>query len=223
MAQQLNLRSGMRVLDLCCGNCSSSIFLAKQYGVNVIVADNGVNPTDNWERIKSTGLSKQIIPLKLDAKNLLLPEGYFDVSFCLISYFYFGTEDTYLDYLIQFLQDNGKLGIASPCYAAELKPDTPREFLYDAPDYIESYTVHSPSWWQQHFNKSDRVNVLRCEENPKGRAYWLDDVHWLLETHHSNNMKPEMKSMLLQEIEMLLKDETNFVTYLTLIAEKLEE
>ncbi len=106
------------------------------------------------------------------------------------SYFYFSTDEDYLPYLTQFLRSGGRIGIASPCYADELTPDTPQEFLYDAPDFIESCTVHSPHWWNHHFEKTGLVDILICEVHPKGREFWLDDARWLIESMHPMDMNP---------------------------------
>jgi len=129
MAQKMELKKGMRVLDLCCGNCSSSIFWTKHYGVNVVAADLEINPSENWKRIRDAGLTEAIIPIKMDARNIMLPDEYFDAVFCLNSYFYFGTDDLYLSYLTRFIRPLGRIGIASPCYGKELTLDTLREFL----------------------------------------------------------------------------------------------
>ncbi len=112
--------------------------------------------------------------------------------------------------------------IASPCYARELTPDTPKEFLYDAPDFVESYTVHSPRWWRQHLQASGVVRVLHCQEHPRGREFWLDEIRWLLEACHPRDMEPWMRQMVYREIVMLLRDDERFVTYLTLVAVKPE-
>jgi hypothetical protein len=101
-----------------------------------------------------------------------------------------------------------------------LTADTPKEFLYDPPHFTESFAVHSPSWWRHHFETTGVVRLLACEEHPRGREFWLDQVRWLLEEHHPRDMEPWMRQMLFQEIVMLLKDKERFVTYLTLIAEK---
>ena len=220
MAQKLELKKGMRVLDLCCGNATSSIFLAKHFDVNVAAVDLNVDPTQNQDRIIQADLTKRVTPFQMDAHHLQFPSEHFDAVFCMNSYFYFGTNDDYLPYLMKFLKPSGRIGISSPCYANELTPDTPHKFLYDAPDFIESYSVHSPNWWRNHFEKIDLVNILVCEDHTKGREFWLDDVRWLLESSHPIEMKPFMRDMVLQQLVMLLADEERFVTYLTLIAEK---
>lgn len=220
VAKRIGLQEGMRVLDLCCGNCSSSLFLAKHFGVRVIALDRDVDPTKNGERIDAAGLKDTITPVQADARSIELPDEYFDAVFCLNSYFYFGTDDRYLPYLARFIRPGGRIGIASPCYSHELTEDTPTEFLYDPPHFTESFAVHSPAWWQQHFEATGVAKVLLCEEHPRGREFWLDSVRWLVEECHPRDMERWMRQMVLQEIVMLLKDKERFVTYMTLIAER---
>jgi len=220
MASKMEFKAGMRVLDLCCGNCASSIFLARRYGLKVMALDSGVDPSENWKRIESAGLADAITPIAMDARNITLPREYFDAIFCMNSYFYFGTDDLYLAYLTRFLRPGGRIGITGPCYADELTPETPREFLYDPPLFAESFSVHSPQWWRRHFETMGIVRVLVCEQHPQGREFWLDGVRWLIEQCHPRDMEPWMRDMVYQEIVMLLMDRERFVTYLTLVAEK---
>lgn len=220
MANRLALAPGQCVLDLCCGNGISSIFLARHYGVRIMAVDLNVDPSANWRRAQEADVADLVTPLRMDARDLTFPQGYFDAIFCLNSYFYFGTHDLYLPYLCRFLRPGGRIGIASPCYARELPPDPPRELLYDAPHYVESYAVHSPNWWRRHFERRGLVDVLCCREHPRGRAFWLDEVRWLLEQAHPREMEPWMREMVRQEIAMLLSDEEAMVTYLTLLAQK---
>jgi NAD(P)H-flavin reductase len=76
IAQKMDIKPGMCVLDLCSGNCASSIFLAKHYDVNVVAADIGVDPTRNFARVKQAGLTGKILPVKMDAQNLQFPDEY---------------------------------------------------------------------------------------------------------------------------------------------------
>ncbi len=220
MARKLELEPGMRVLDLCCGNSSSSIFLARHYGVKVIALDRDADPTENWKRTRAAGLTDAITPMKMDARNILLPEDYFDAVFCLNSYFYFGTDDLYLPYITRFIRAGGRIGIASPCYAKELTSEIGEEFLYDAPLFTESLSVHSPKWWRHHFEASRAVRVLECEKHSQGRNFWLDQIRWFVEECHPRDMEPWMREMVYRDMVMLLSDSNEFVTYLTLLAVK---
>ena len=53
LVQPLNLKPGMRVLDLGCGKGVTSAFLAKEFGIQVYAAD-----FDEWEGWTSTELRR---------------------------------------------------------------------------------------------------------------------------------------------------------------------
>src|SRR5437868_4122946 len=74
----LELAPGSRVLDLGCGRALSSIFLAREFGVQVWAADLWVPPTENLARIREAGLEHQAFPLRLEAHAIPFAEGFFD-------------------------------------------------------------------------------------------------------------------------------------------------
>ncbi|MEG1641717.1 MAG: class I SAM-dependent methyltransferase [Synergistaceae bacterium] len=59
----VTFKEGMRVLDLACGKGLTSIFLAREFGVNVFAVDLSVSATENYERFRAFGLEKQIVPI----------------------------------------------------------------------------------------------------------------------------------------------------------------
>jgi cyclopropane fatty-acyl-phospholipid synthase-like methyltransferase len=101
----------MRVLDLGCGKGLSSIFLAKEYLVQVWATDLWINASDNYKRIKADGLTDRVFPIHSDARELPFAEEFFDVIVCVDAYIYFGTDDLYLDYLHRFVKPGGQIGI----------------------------------------------------------------------------------------------------------------
>lgn len=215
MARIMQVKEGMRILDLGAGHCLTSIFLAKRYRAKVIAADLNVDSSENWNRIKEAKVTDSVTPIKMDAHDIPFPKGYFNAVFCMNSYLYFGTDDLYLSYLLEFLQRAGRICIASPCYANELSSETPSEFLEEA-----SVTYHSSKWWKHHFEKTGLANLLHCKEHPKGRELWLDMVRWLIEERHPRERDQGMRDMILHDIVMLLNDKERFVTYFMLLAEK---
>ena len=215
MARKMELKEGMRVLDIGPGRCASSLFLARHYGVQVIAADLWIDPSQNWERVKEAGLIGFVIPMKMDARNMPFAEGYFDAVFSMDAYHNFGTDDMYFPYLAKFVRPSGRICIGGPCYADELTPETPKEFLHG-----ESHAYHSPKWWQRHFENTGLMNVLHCEEHSKGRELWLDDVRRCLEECHPRDRHDWTREDLLQSIVMLLTDKQRFITHFILLAEK---
>lgn len=73
LTQKIQLRSHMRVLDLGCGTGLTSIFLAKEFGVQVFAADLWINPSENYERFKQFDLGDMIIPIHAEVTPYLLP------------------------------------------------------------------------------------------------------------------------------------------------------
>lgn len=214
MARKLALQPDMRVLDLGCGHAASSIFLARHHGVTVFAADSQVPPGSNWQRVQRAGVADGVIPLHMDARAIFFPEDYFDAVFSLNAYLYFGTDDLYLPYLARFLRAGGRICIAGPCFATEPGPDTPSVLLANE----EWPAFHSPGWWRDHFARSGLVRLLECAEHPRGHAFWLDMVRWIVEDCQARD--EPYPDFLLDDMVMLLSDREQFVTYFLLLAEK---
>ncbi len=109
LAKDLDLRPGMRVLDLGSGKGATSVFLAKEYGVQVWAADLWIDPTEAAANIESQGVDG-VVTVKAEAHTLPFAHGFFDAIVCIDAYEYFGTADGYLAYLVDFLKPGGRLG-----------------------------------------------------------------------------------------------------------------
>src|SRR5512142_3582916 len=66
MARTLRLQPGDLVLDLGCGKGSSSVFLAKHYGVNVVALDLWTSAEFLKQKFSAHGLSDRITPIQMD-------------------------------------------------------------------------------------------------------------------------------------------------------------
>ena len=60
LTQIVTLKPGMRVLDIGCGKAISSIFLAKEFGVQVWAVDLMQDVNENYKRIKEMNLENQV-------------------------------------------------------------------------------------------------------------------------------------------------------------------
>lgn len=211
MARTMALRPGRRVLDLGPGHGATSIFLAKRHGLQVVAADLWIDPTEIGRRAARAGAGDAVLAIRAEAHDLPFAHESFDAIFCMDAYHYFGTGDLYLPYILRFLRPGGVLAIAGPCYAEELTPDTPREFLHD-----ESLAWHSPGWWDRHLTRTGLVDVRHSSEHPAGRELWLDWVRWRLEERHPRERLDWTGADLLQDIVMLLSDDRRFLTHFLL-------
>src|SRR5436190_14482791 len=112
LATALELRPGMRVLDLGCGRAMPSIFLLREFGVQVWATDLWFSASENIQRIRDAGVEDGVFPLHADARSLPFAADFFDAIVCIDSYPYFGTDDLYLNYLAHFVKPGCRIGIA---------------------------------------------------------------------------------------------------------------
>lgn len=167
----LDLKPGMRVLDLGCGKAISSVFFAKEFGVHVTAADLWIKPDENARRIEAAGVADRVFPVLAEAHALPFAHGVFDAVVSLDAYQYFGTDDLYLGYITKFLKRDGHLGIIAPGLAREI--DAP-------PDHLKPWwewdfcCFHSPQWWRRHWAKTRLVEVETADWMEDGHALWLE-------------------------------------------------
>lgn len=95
LLKDVPLKPEMRVLDLGCGNGLTSIFLAKEYGVQVFALDLWISATDNYRRFQETGVGQSVIPIHADAHDMPFADGFFDAVISVDAYHYVGNNDTF--------------------------------------------------------------------------------------------------------------------------------
>jgi cyclopropane fatty-acyl-phospholipid synthase-like methyltransferase len=176
LSGHLPLRAGMRVLDLGCGKATSSIFLAREFGVEAWAADGATSPTENRKRAIEMGCEASVFPLRVDAHNLPFAKEFFDAVIAIDSFLYFGTDDRYLSYLAQFIKPGGFIGLVDLAFTRELRS------IEEAPEYLRpqyakhwSY-VHSVEWWKLHWEKTGLVDVQHAEVLPQSDDLLIDYV-----------------------------------------------
>lgn len=148
LTEKAPLKPGMRVLDLGCGNGLTSIFLAKEFGVQVFAVDLWVTATDNHQRFIEMGLDDRIIPLRADALNLPFAENYFDAIISVDAYQYFGNNDHYFkEKLKPLLKKDAWIGLAFPGMKYEVQDNIPEDMKpYWDQEILEM--CHSIPWWK---------------------------------------------------------------------------
>lgn len=104
----------MRVLDLGCGRAMTSIFLAREFGVQVWATDFWITPDYNWQRVLEAKVGDLVFPLRAEAHSLPFPQGFFDAVVSIDTYQYFGTDELYLGYLSRLVRPEGMLGVVMP-------------------------------------------------------------------------------------------------------------
>ena len=172
LAGVMDLWPGMRILDMGCGRAISSIFLAKEFGVQIWATDLWITATDNWKRIRAAGVEDRVFPINAEAHSLPFADEFFDAAVSIDAYHYFGTDDRYLgSYFEKLIKHDGQIGIVVPGLIEEFKTGVP--------DYLKPFwnwefaSFHSPTWWKDHFEKSGKLNVEHASMLPEGWRLWL--------------------------------------------------
>ncbi len=216
LCQAMELRPGMRVLDMGCGKGLSSIFMARELGLQVWANDLWIKPGDNWKRVCEAGLQDQICPIQAEARSLPYAEEFFDAILCVDSYIYFGTDDMYLDYFSKFVKPGGQIGI--------VVPGLTHDFAGPVPEYLtrtqqsggvfwgqDCWCFHTPQWWQHLWARTGLVQVELAEAMPEGWKLWME---WeqLLEELGANHFP--------SDVEALAEDQGRHIGLLRMVARR---
>ena len=190
LVQSLDLKPGMRVLDLGCGRGITSVFLAKEFGVQVYAVDLWEKADQKWENAKEYHVEHLIVPLHGDARSLPFAKDFFDVILCVDSYIYFGADNDSLGKIMHFLRPEGKIGIIVPGYMNDVAngvPDYLVKFLGD-----ELWTWKTLPWWKALWEKAGIVSVDVADTMPNGCSHWLkwnEALHTIGKNRHPDEME----------------------------------
>ncbi len=175
LTNDMHLTPGMRVLDLGCGHAVGSIFLAREFGVQVWAMDLWTHPWENYRRIQEAGLTDSVYPFRADAQQMPLPPRFFDAVVAVNSLQYFGTDDNFLPRcLLPVAKPGAELGIVAPGFLREVDDDFP----HNVPQNLLTpwarhghFSWHGADWWRRHWQRSNMVDVLLADNFPEGEGY----------------------------------------------------
>jgi cyclopropane fatty-acyl-phospholipid synthase-like methyltransferase len=205
LATALDLRPGMRVLDLGCGRAMSSIFLHREFGVQVWAVDLMCSVSENLQRIRDAAVEQGVFPIHADARSLPFAADFFDVIVSIDSFFYYGTDDLYLNYLLRFVKAGGQVGIAGAGLMQEISGIVPEHLKeWWTPDL---WCLHSAQWWQRHWERTGLMDIEIADSLAEGWHLWHQ---WHLA------IAPDNKS----EIEALEADAGQYLGYTRVVGRK---
>jgi cyclopropane fatty-acyl-phospholipid synthase-like methyltransferase len=173
LARDLDLRPGMRVLDLGCGKGATSVFLAREYGAEVVAAEWWVETDEVTAVSAEAGVAGQVTAVRAEAHTLPFGKDSFDAIVSIDAFEYFGTADSYLPYLVRFLRPGGQLGMATPAMAREVRE------IGAIPEHIkklwgwEAIAWHTAEWWRFQWEITEMVTVTSARLQQHGWRDWL--------------------------------------------------
>lgn len=209
LCEVIRFKKGMRILDLGCGNAISSIFLAKEFNVQVWAVDVEVSPAENYRRVIEADCNNNVFPIKANARDLPFPSGFFDAVVANDAYPYFGMDERYLAYIVQFLKPEGLIGIIDACFTRELNS------LLEVPEYLKQlylddwYSVHSIDWWKNFWEKTGLVKVLCADVLPRSDFIWQEVIKNTKDIESERNI-----------INALLNDTEKLIAFFRLVAQR---
>jgi SAM-dependent methyltransferase len=211
LVMKMPLHRGMRVLDLGCGKALSSIFLAREFDVQVWAADLWIEADDNKQRIDTFGMGDKVFPIHADACKLPFARGFFDAITCIDSLIYFGTDDLYLDYLHGFVKPGGQIGAVVPGFMRELEGPLPDHLL---PFWAqECWSWHTVDWWRSHWERTGLVRVETADTMPDGAGAWLQ---W----KKARLAAGDSRESVLSDINVLESDQGRFMGFIRMIGRR---
>jgi SAM-dependent methyltransferase len=205
LAGAMELRPGMRVLDLGCGRAMSSIFLAREFSVQVWATDLWISASENVQRIRDARVEDRVFPIHADARALPFAGEFFDAILSIDSYSYYGSDGLYLNYLAHFVKPGSQIGIAG---AGLMK-----EFDGSAPEHLrrfwtqDCWGLHSAEWWRRHWERTGIVDLEIADTMQNGWQVWLD---WYRTAHPHGTT----------EIETLESDRGEYLGYVRMLGRR---
>lgn len=214
LARDLDLQPGMRVLDLGSGKGATSVFLAREFDVQVVAADWWVTADDAAAVFAKAGVSKQVQAVHAEAHVLPFEPESFDAIVSIDAFEYFGTADTYLPYLLRFLRPRGQVGVATPGMTREVRD------LGAIPPHVkalvgwEAIAWHTPEWWRFQWEITELVTVTSARLQDDG---WRD---WQLWAKACADRQPDARAAHQPVIDMLAADAGEFLGFALISAHK---
>ena len=174
LTSEMSLKQGMRVLDLGCGTGLTSLFAAREFGVQVYAYDLWVTAGENYKRIKEWGMEDRIIPIHGDANEMPFAEDFFDAIITADSYHYYGNKSGFFkEKVAPYIKQGGQFGMIVPGFKRE--PDEKTHLLFDDILKEEFSEWQTLEWWKKVFI-GDGLKISKAWESEGFEELWAD---WL--------------------------------------------
>ena len=200
----IDLKPGMKVLDIGSEKAVSAIYLAKEFDVKVWTINSKISASSNFKRIKEMGCEDSVFPMRVNERQLPFPVEYFDLILSVDSYMNFRTDFSYSNYISKFLKPGGQMGIVDLCsnYSKNVEKENSNENKFNF--------VQSLDWWYNLWENTDSVNVKILEIVPENEL--------MKELFIINNKTTKRNELLASEFA---NDEFSSLNIFRMVAQKI--
>lgn len=172
LLEDVPLAPGSKVLDLGCGRGATSVFLADEFGVDVVAVDLWVPEAELARNVADAGAGDRVTVVNADARDLPFGDEEFDAIVSVDAFEYFGTDVRFLPGLLRVLKPGGRIGMTTPALRRDPYDEAPPGYVVDLVGW-EVAAWHSPQWWATHWNLTGLVDGVTARMQPGGREDWL--------------------------------------------------
>jgi len=218
LCRDMELRPGMRVLDMGCGKAMSSIFLAREFGVQVWATDLWIKPADNWKRIREACVEDRVFPVYAEAHSLPYAECFFDAIVSIDSYHYYGTDDLYLKYFVRYVKTGAQIGLVVPGLTRNFENDVVPGYLTKKQrsggvfwDPTECFSFHTAAWWRRLWEYTGLVEMELADTMPEGWRVWLQ---------HEKAVDSAGTGQFPSDVEAIEADSGRYIGFVRMIARR---
>lgn len=170
----LNLKPGMRVLEVGAGSGQVAAILAKNWNVSVVTLE----PWEDLKPIQDYAIEQevknQVLALNVNAKHMPFPDESFDAVFGIGSFFMIDEREQALKEMIRVTRNKGFIGIAEPMSRFTSMPSTLDEY---------DISSHYKMWlrtltWNSNLFKSYDLTVTEALYFPEALRWMKDNFKY---------------------------------------------
>jgi len=162
--EKLNLKPGMKVLDIGCGTGGSSFFMAQNYGVQVLAIDISEHMMEVANDHKQTfprEVQDKVTMQQMDATNAYFPSEYFDVVYCREAVNHIAEKEQLYQKILHWLRPEGRV-LVTEYVNGKKHPSHGPEYL----EYLSErgYTLLTVPEYEQMLAKVGFENIQARDE-----------------------------------------------------------